>query len=871
MASRILYPPVIADYIPAFIPGEGDLGCRIPFTLSRFNVNEDFESIHVSIVKQDNNLSVINDVDDGTRYRRNGKIILNVPTKIREGETDPSKREFQILNNDIKNGWITGTTYKVQIRLSERNCPSSSQNSQAAQLNDKASSFSEQSTVCIIKPTSSISIDMAKPFDQNEGEIRTLSEATIELCGRIVTEDKSEKLYRYNTQLYRITNGHENLIEDSGWLFSNKYQDSDKFYYLFKKEFKDSERYMIKFFYETINGYIGSQERTFDISYTLATAPEMRIITAEKASGIEEHYHDTPAKNSPSYKGDADGGTSSSENIGSTSENEVVGSGLTSVMQEEEEGRIGIKLYPTSSTSVFSGNFCIRRTDERSNFEDQIDLKILVLTNQELADLDVYYDYLIESGVYYKYAIQEIDRNGRRSLMREISDPIMRDFYYSFLLGENNQQLKLKFDNAMQSFKIQQIESKIEPIGSKYAKATRNAAIEYRTFPIAGLISFQMDDNKIFTDRLKVYGSNAEIHEHTGTYDYIQERDFRMKVLEFLQDGKPKLFKSPTEGNIVVRLMDVNCTPNQSLDRMLYSFNSNAFELAEATMNNYLKYNFYQVGEYQTSFAVDGTALGQLSMDFSFDEDIIQKICDKYTITTENIGGYIRTVKRIYQVRITINDLPMRLKIEDNDVLGHIITTSASGGNEIIIKNNIYDFDNEIDFVSGVGTIRFVDNGKVLENYNPNNKVNANIDFVYDYSLEQYLGKKKINYGSEKGVGQIFGNYQYNESIYQDIFNKYYVDTATDFRYIEQLPSIVIEADPGCIFYIQDGIDRNAQPHEINITGILALQNLSNIREIKYGGKRINSNTIDTTSIATVSVTYYYILLKGNYEVNSTI
>ena len=105
--------------------------------------------------------------------------------------------------------------------------------------------------------------------------------------------------------------------------------------------------------------------------------------------------------------------------------------------------------------------------------------------------------------------------------MREISDPIMRDFYYSFLLGENNQQLKLKFDNAMQSFKIQQIESKIEPIGSKYAKATRNAAIEYRTFPIAGLISFQMDDNKIFTDRLKVYGSNAEIHEHTGTYDYI--------------------------------------------------------------------------------------------------------------------------------------------------------------------------------------------------------------------------------------------------------------------------------------------------------------------------------------------------------------
>ena len=66
----------------------------------------------------------------------------------------------------------------------------------------------------------------------------------------------------------------------------------------------------------------------------------------------------------------------------------------------------------------------------------------------------------------------------------------MRNFNYSFLLGQNNQQLKLMFDNTMNSFKIQMQESKIDPIGANYPIITRNASTKYRTFPINGLISF---------------------------------------------------------------------------------------------------------------------------------------------------------------------------------------------------------------------------------------------------------------------------------------------------------------------------------------------------------------------------------------------
>ena len=157
------------------------------------------------------------------------------------------------------------------------------------------------------------------------------------------------------------------------------------------------------------------------------------------------------------------------------------------------------------------------------------------------------------------------------------------------------------------------MESKTEPIGGEFPIITRNAALKYRIFPIVGTISFLMDENNLFCDRTILYengGTDLQINPRTFTpsseehkhnenqndqtpgndatidlinhvsvsasiqdqYDYIYEREFRKKVLEFLHDGKPKLFKSPTEGNIIVRLTDINCTPNKTLDRMIYDF-----------------------------------------------------------------------------------------------------------------------------------------------------------------------------------------------------------------------------------------------------------------------------------------------------------
>ncbi|MBQ9657397.1 MAG: hypothetical protein IJV31_01345 [Clostridia bacterium] len=50
------------------------------------------------------------------------------------------------------------------------------------------------------------------------------------------------------------------------------------------------------------------------------------------------------------------------------------------------------------------------------------------------------------------------------------------------------------------------------------------------------------------------------------------ERIFKLKVLEWLNDGKIKMFKSPTEGNYLVRLMNISLTPEDKLGRMLHNF-----------------------------------------------------------------------------------------------------------------------------------------------------------------------------------------------------------------------------------------------------------------------------------------------------------
>ena len=79
------------------------------------------------------------------------------------------------------------------------------------------------------------------------------------------------------------------------------------------------------------------------------------------------------------------------------------------------------------------------------------------------------------------------------------------------------------------------------------------------------------------------------------------ERIFKMKVLEWLNDGNIKMFKSPAEGNYLVRLMNVSLTPEDKLSRMLHNLQATAYEMETLTYSNLLDLNFVSVDDYEVS------------------------------------------------------------------------------------------------------------------------------------------------------------------------------------------------------------------------------------------------------------------------------
>jgi uncharacterized protein YkuJ len=144
MASRVLYPPVIPSYVPAFEVQEQSGQVTIPFSLSKFNVGDTFQNIQVAVMKQGNGVTIINNEDDDAqqaerRFRTNGKVIINVGYNT--DPEDSNNKSFTLYAKDIKGGWQVGCLYKVQIRLS--NAVYTEGTDQAVWLDENASNFSE--------------------------------------------------------------------------------------------------------------------------------------------------------------------------------------------------------------------------------------------------------------------------------------------------------------------------------------------------------------------------------------------------------------------------------------------------------------------------------------------------------------------------------------------------------------------------------------------------------------------------------------------------------------------------------------------------------------------------------------------------------
>lgn len=172
-------------------------------------------------------------------------------------------------------------------------------------------------------------------------------------------------------------------------------------------------------------------------------------------------------------------------------------------------------------------------------------------------------------------------------------DDVCCDFDGVFLIDETTgQQLNITLNNNINSLKSNILEQKNDVIGSRYPVFFRNPYTKYREFTLSGTISTQSlilfgqkyGINTIIEDNggLREATSSLSLNIGPNSSDIIwSERQFREKVLEFLQQNKAFLYKSPTEGVIVVKIMNVQLTPNKTLSRMIYDFSCTCYEVQD--------------------------------------------------------------------------------------------------------------------------------------------------------------------------------------------------------------------------------------------------------------------------------------------------
>ena len=251
----------------------------------------------------------------------------------------------------------------------------------------------------------------------------------------------------------------------------------------------------------------------------------------------------------------------------------------------------------------YFGSYLLSRASDEDNYRTWFNIARFRMDDQIPSDFSIR-DVTIEHGRKYKYALQQYNIWGLASA-RIVSDIFEASFEDVFLF-DGERSLRVRYNPAIDTFKTTILEQKTDTIGGRYPFITRNGATYYKEFPLGGLLAQEIDDMHYFvdphygdahrhatSDTDKKTPDNAFLNYHDFSDTVIAlERNFKLKVLEWLNDGKPKLFKSPYEGNYIIRLMNVSLTPVKELGRMLHSFTSQAYEIAECTYDNLVAFGF---------------------------------------------------------------------------------------------------------------------------------------------------------------------------------------------------------------------------------------------------------------------------------------
>lgn len=273
-------------------------------------------------------------------------------------------------------------------------------------------------------------------------------------------------------------------------------------------------------------------------------------------------------------------------------------------INDYDNGRIILQLKAKKDISL-QGGFVVSRASSLDNYGSWNEIiKFSLLTYEALPE-NLWIDYTVEQGVSYRYSIQRFNDAGFYSAKILTDEPVIADFEDIFLY-DGIRQLRVRFNPKVSSLKTNVLESKLDTIGGQYPFFFRNGDVKYKEFPVSGLISHLSDTEELFMSAAELGLSSGWLSRdeaetkinirttQVDTQNIAAERAFKLNVLDWLTNGQPKIFRSPGEGNYIVRLMNTSLSPNDTLSRMIHTFSSTAYEIADYTFENLIKYGFVE-------------------------------------------------------------------------------------------------------------------------------------------------------------------------------------------------------------------------------------------------------------------------------------
>lgn len=544
-ATNALYPALIETYMPAFLIDSGDTEkdiCKVYFSISQYNSFSRIANAQVSVRNQNTNLSVLNRSQYPCEV-----MVTNI--YVDDAVTTDAKYYVKIRKTDMENNnFKVDEYYKVQIRFTDVDAePISMTPPQSIDswLVNNLDHFSEWSSICLVRGISKPSLEL---LDWDSAQTREIdwSVQNTQINGSLTfaDENENETLKSYRIKLYGTD---DNLLTDSGDIFTSNYNNVNTISYTFKYNFKVDTSYYYTLEYTTQNLY--SEISTYNFKMIQGNTQSYNLL-------------------------------------------------LTGYIRPED-GNIDIQVRRSTDQTPVSGNIVIRRSSSKENFTIWEDIHTESILNVQEVDI-TWSDFTVESGVWYSYCAQVVLPDGTRGKITEIAKPVMIVLDDIFLTTAERQ-LKVKFNPSLSSIKRNINETRTDTIGSQFPFIKRNGDMNYVSFPIGGLISSEMDENRKFTSKKELYGENRNFYqEYNEQYeinrhsDIVYERAFREAVMDFLYSGEVMLFRSPTEGNYLIRIMDLSFSPETTLGRRLWSFSGTAYEIDSCSIDNYDTYKIIE-------------------------------------------------------------------------------------------------------------------------------------------------------------------------------------------------------------------------------------------------------------------------------------